>query len=279
MIRTVVLGFVISAALCLAPAMADTGVDADVVYGHKDGMALTYDVYRPASPNGAAVLFMVSGGWVSRWAPPEQFTGLFSPLLDKGYTVYSVRHGSSPRYKVPEAYADVTRALRHVKANAETYDIDPERIGVFGYSAGGHLSLMLGTTADSGNPESTDPVEKIPSGVKAVVAFFPPVDLQPIVGPNDRFPALDFDSELADDVSPLLHVTEDDPPTLLLHGDMDELVPLSNSERMHAALKEQGVATDMIVFEGEGHGFQKPEARNRSVEALTAWFEEHLGGE
>ena len=75
----------------------------DIVYGHKDGMALTFDVFKPASPNGAGILYMVSGGWFSRWRAPEEAEVGYAPLLEAGFTVFSVRHGSSPRYHVAEA--------------------------------------------------------------------------------------------------------------------------------------------------------------------------------
>ena len=81
-------------------------IEADVVYGHKAGMALTYDILTPEEPNGAAVLFMVSGGWYSSWIQPERVIGMFQFLLDEGFTVIPVRHGSSPRFKVPEAVAE-----------------------------------------------------------------------------------------------------------------------------------------------------------------------------
>ncbi len=254
----------------------DPSIIPDVVYGHKDGMALTFDVIRPeGKANGAAVLFMVSGGWVSRWSPPEVMRGYFSAALEKGFTVIAVRHGSSPRYKVPEAYADVKRAVRFVRLHAKDYGIDPGRLGVYGGSAGGHLSLMLGLDSDPGDPESKDEVLRQSSRVAAVVAYFPPVDLRGMTGPNDRFPALDFDASLAASISPILHVSSDDPPILLVHGDADTLVPVNNSERIHAALNKEKVETKMIIIEGAGHGF-RGEAAAEASEALAAWFEKHL---
>ncbi len=123
----------------------DLQITPDVVYGHKDGMALTFDVFRPSNAHGGAVLYMVSGGWVSRWGPPQRLAGRsFSGLLETGLTVIAVRHGSAPRYKVPEAEADVRRALRYVRLHAADLGVDAHRLGVFGGSAGGHLSLMLG---------------------------------------------------------------------------------------------------------------------------------------
>ena len=103
-----------------AAAFADENpsiqVKADVVYGHKDGLALTMDVFEPASnANGAAILFIVSGGWYSHWAPVEQIQPRFEPYLAHGYTMIAVRHGSSPRYSIPEAVADVRRMFMNHK--------------------------------------------------------------------------------------------------------------------------------------------------------------------
>lgn len=266
--------------ICLLGAsatFAEPSVDVvpDVVYGHKMGMALTFDVLKPTQPNGAGILYMVSGGWVSRWAPPERTAARLQKLLDAGFTVFAVRHGSSPLFKVPDAVADVRRATRFIHANAATWGVDPERLGVFGGSAGGHLSLMLGLASDEGDASASDPVLKEGDRVAAVVAYFPPVDLTSIVGPNDRFPALDFAKDEAEAISPIFFVSSDDPPTLLVHGDADTLVPLSNSERIYAAFEKADVETNLIVIKGAGHGFRGKDAED-ATEALVAWFQRYL---
>ena len=263
--------------IATAPA-ADVSITPDIVYGHKAGMALVYDVLKPSEGNGAAVLFMVSGGWFSRWAPPEERQRQFAYLLDAGFTVIPVHHGSAPRFKVPEAVADVRRAVRHVRANAERFGIDPNRLGVMGGSAGGHLSLMLGLASDAGDPEAEEPVQRESNRIHAVVAYFPPVDLSGAAGPNERFPALDFDPTLAADVSPINFVSADDPPVLMIHGDQDRLVPLANSERMQAALSEVDVANKVVVIEGAGHGFRGPD-RNRAQRETVAFFQTHLAAQ
>ena len=101
------------------------------------------------NPNGAGVIYMVSGGWFSIWRPPENRVALFQPLLAEGFTVFAVHHGSAPRFKVPDAVSDVRAAVRHIRENAESHGVDANRLGVWGGSAGGHLSLMLGL-----NPEA-----------------------------------------------------------------------------------------------------------------------------
>ena len=292
------------ALLCVAgPAHAQTGesIIPDVVYGHKDGMALTFDVFRPpGTPNGAGILYMVSGGWVSRWTAPKEDRSRFEALLNEGFTVFSVRHGSSPRFNVPEAFADVQRAVRFVRLHALTYGVDADRLGVWGTSAGGHLSLMLGLASDKGDPMATDEVLRVSNRVAAVVAYYPPVDLRARETPNshfpanfpeeplffasgiavpgaaNRFPAVGFDDSLGASVSPVLHVSSDDPPTLLVHGDVDTLVDINNSRLIHASLVDEGVTTDLVVIEGSGHGFRTPEHSALATEALVQWFNTHL---
>jgi acetyl esterase/lipase len=159
-------------------AQSPVAITPDVIYGHKDGMAMTFDVFRPeSSPNGIGLLHMVSGGWVSSWTPPEQAIQRYRFLLDQGFTVFSVRHGSSPRYFVPDAASDVKLAARYINLHAVDFGVDPERLGVWGSSAGGHLSLMLGLTADGGHPDGTTPEESAPSRIAAVVAYVPPTEL------------------------------------------------------------------------------------------------------
>jgi acetyl esterase/lipase len=258
-------------------------ITPDVVYGHKAGMALTFDVIQPQKPNGAGVLFMMSGGWFSGWVPPEGFVSPAAPdgfkhfreLVDKGYTLFIVRHGSAPQFKVPEAVDDVRRAVRYIRLHAKDYGIDPDRIGVCGGSAGGHLSLMLGVASDEGTKDSKDEVDRTSDRVAAVVSYFPPVDLREWVGPNDQFPALEFDPQLAESVSPVLHVTPDDPPALLVHGDKDDLVKLDNSERILAKFKEHNVPCDLLVIEGAGHGFVGEQGKKAS-QTLIDWFDKHL---
>ena len=95
-----------------ARAADEPQIVPDVVYGHKDGMALTFDVIKPARPNGAGLLSIQSGGWYSGWVEPKVVLGIVRPYLEKGYTVFIVRHGSAPKYTVPEAVADVRRSVR-----------------------------------------------------------------------------------------------------------------------------------------------------------------------
>jgi len=257
-------------------------IEPDIVYGHKDGLALSMDVYHPeGEANGAGVLFMVSGGWVSRWAPPEQTMFLFKPLLDAGYTVFAVRHGSSPRYAIPEIVKDVRRSVRFVHHHAERFEVDAKRLGAFGMSAGGHLALMLGTTGDDGDSSSRDEILRASSRVAAVVALVPPTDLRVAVweAPESlpaykNFPALDLDLERAKEFSPLVHVTPDDAPSLVVMGGKDELVPPRHGKWIEEAFEREGVKHQLVIHPDSGHGLDG--SHQQTFEAMVDWFDQHL---
>ncbi len=250
-------------------------IQADLVYGHKDGLAMTMDLYEPiGEPNGAALMFMVSGGWVSIWAPPESLEPLFHPFLERGYKVFSVRHGSSPRYLIPDAVQDVRQALSFVATNAEKYGFDPNRIGVLGFSAGGHLSLMLGTTTN----QPTEGIADSDAKVAAVASVFAPTDLKPYMEStqlSEQFPALKFDASQGETYSPLFHATKDDAATLLIHGDKDDLVPHFHSEKMHQSFLEAEVPTELVIIKGAGHAFDEA-GKKQAFDAMIQWFDKHL---
>lgn len=262
----------------------DPKIQADVVYGHKDGMALTFDVYRPEKPNGAAVLFVQSGGWYSIWADPKKALPNAVPFTTKGYTMFVVRHGSAPKYAVPDAVADMRRSVRYIRLHAKDWGIDPDRIGVMGGSAGGHLTLMLATTADDGDPNAEDEVLRQSDRIAAAVALFPPTDLRgwttdppaEIKKHAGLKPPLTFDAAKEPEVSPLLHVTPKTAPVLLIHGDKDALVPLEHSTKIMTALEAAKVPSKLVVIEGAGHGFDPKQTQTQVTPALMEWFDKHL---
>src|SRR6478672_829549 len=229
----------------------------DVIYGRKFGTALTMDVFRPKEPNGAAIVWVVSGGWFSSHdAVPKKFGG-------GGFTMFAVVHGSQPRFTIEDAVQDLNRAIRFIRYHAKDYDIDPDRIGITGGSAGGHLSLMQGIKPADANEKSPDPVERVSSRVQAVACLFPPTDFLNYGEPGkvawtttlNWLPApFDFEKSertkksnpfslhfvkvgaeeqkaIAKEVSPIYWVTEKAPPTLIIHGDEDKVVPIEQSRR------------------------------------------------
>lgn len=273
----------------------------DVIYGRKFGTALTMDVFTPkGTSNGGALILVISGGFFSSH---EAISPMFiRPFVARGYTVFAVVHGSQPRYTVPEIVQDLNRAVRFIRHNAKEFKIDPARIGVSGASAGGHLSLMLGTAGDKGNPNAKDPVNRESSRVQSVACFFPPTDFLNYGGPGkelihakDHAPPfraafeyfeLDKESkvwvEITDadrlrkttrEVSPISHVSADDAPTLIYHGDADDLVPLQQSETFVAKLKETGVDAKLVVKTGAGHGWL---TMALDLGAFADWFDAHM---
>jgi acetyl esterase/lipase len=273
----------------------------DVIYGRKFGTALTMDIFTPKKePKGVGVIMVISGGFFS--SRESIIPGFVRPLTERGYTVFAVLHGSQPRYTIPEIVQDINRAVRFIRYHAKNYGIDPERIGITGASAGGHLSLMLGTAGDTGNPNASDPVDRVSSRVQAVACFFPPTDFLNYGKPGDAkihatdhappyraafdYRELDKESrlwvpitdpkrlaEIARDISPVSHVTPDDPPTLIIHGDQDRLVPLQQSELMIDKLSKAGVKTNLVLKKGAGHGWMGME---KDETLLIDWFDKYL---
>ena len=259
-------------------------IHADIVYGHKDGMALTLDIIQPPEPNGAAVLWIQSGGWYSGWNEPSHFLVSGKSYLDRHYTLVIVRHGSAPRYQVPDAVADVRRAVRFMHLKAQDYGIDENRLGVIGGSAGGHLTLMLATTGDDGDISSKDAVLRKSSRIAAAVAIFPPTDLRGFVNNPPQAirdipalkPPLQFDETLEASVSPILHVSDETAPILMIHGDKDELVPLAHSTNKEEAIKKTKAISKLVVVQGAGHGFDAKQQNEIVSPETLGWFEEYL---
>jgi acetyl esterase/lipase len=268
----------------------------DVVYGHKDGLALTMDVLTPAeNPKGLGVILVSSGGWRSGKSnvPGEddarrQREHWVQGLLKGGYTLFIMRHGSTPRYHVPEMVDDIRRGVRFVRAHAADYGVDPNHLGITSGSSGGHLALMVGLTGDDGRADSKDPVERTSSRVQAIVAWFPPTDLvnfgkergyanveklrpgffQEIFGKVD-----DLESQLKS-ISPIEQISADDPPVLLIHGDRDIVVPLQQSEVFKAKFDSAGLPVKLIVHPKGGHS-EWPGIMD-DYPAVWEWFDKYL---
>lgn len=256
----------------------------DVIYGHRDGMALTYDVFKPVKgANGALVVNMVSAGWRSQWGPPEERQARYQWLIDKGFTVVALHHASAPRFPLTDAVADIRLGMRHIKLHATEYGADPSRIGVWGASAGGHLSLVAGLMADDGDPAAGNPLERSSNRVAAVVAYFPPTDLDVLLAGRDRSGTIDFDESLRASVSPAHFADAGDPPTLIITGDADKGVPPSQSEAMKTALDLVGVENQLMRYAGADHDFyvkgdpvRTDAYANAAMNAMVAWMEQHL---
>ncbi|MGO9468480.1 MAG: prolyl oligopeptidase family serine peptidase [Isosphaeraceae bacterium] len=272
----------------------------DVVYGRKYGTALTMDVLTPRShPNGAAIIWVISGGWFS--GHDSINPGAVNELLGRGYTIFAVVHGSQPKFTIPEILQDMNRSVRYIRYHAKDFQIDPDRIGITGGSAGGHLSLMQGTAGDTGNPKAADPVDKVSSRVQAVACFYPPTDFLNYGKPGEialgcgtlayfkgAFDFHELDSarpsfvpvtdvgkimEKGRQISPAYHASPDDPPTLIIHGDADHLVPIQQAELFLDKLKAAGVETKLVVKKGAAHGWPD---QSKDMPTIADWFDGHL---
>lgn len=264
----------------------------DVVYGRKFGTALTLDVFRPEKPNGAAVFFMVSGGFNSNHSGVNVRN--YELFLERGYTVFAVVHGSQPRFVVPEILEDIHRAVRFVRHHARRFGVDPQKFGVTGTSSGGHLSLMLGLTGGPGKPDAKDPIDRESSAVQAVACFCPPTDFRNWGAAGDdqlgvgeigsRFKGAwgaqietrEGREALEKVVSPIRFVSARMAPTLVLHGDSDKLVPIHQARIFEEKCRAAGAPYRLVVREGEDHGW--PEMATDRAQ-FVAWFNRHLLGE
>lgn len=263
----------------------------DVIYARKFGTALTLDVFEPAQKNGAAVLFMVSGGFVSSHGAINAKT--YSPFLERGYTVFAVVHACQPKFQIPEITQDIHRAVRYVRHNAVRWGIDTNKFGITGGSAGGHLSLTLGTQGRAGSETAKDPVDRASSEVQAVACFFPPTDFLNWSEPGDdqvgigkvgsrfqgafgpRSETAEGRRELGQEISPINFVTSNMPPTLVIHGDADKLVPIYQAQIFQKKCQEVGAPFQLIVKPGADHGWSGME---KDLVLFADWFDEHLRG-
>jgi acetyl esterase/lipase len=266
---------------------------------------LTAEVFVPDTRNGRGVVWVVSSGGASSREQTLQttFERRLVPLLQHGYTVFAVMHGSAPRFQVEDFIQDVRRAVRFVRYSADQYGLDANRLGIVGSSSGGAIALMVALDAQEGDPTAADPIERVSSRANVVAAFFAPTDFESFGDQNEdvvafmrqqygvvdpSFQFFDVDSAgvailVQDDaeraqrlraVSPVTYVTPDDPPVLLIHGDQDRVIPLRQSERLYERLGTAGVIRQLIVREGRGHAWNGWES---DAELVTQWLDTHLG--
>jgi acetyl esterase/lipase len=291
---------------------AQARVEKNIVYGMYSGLGLLMDVYRPAQSNGIAIVAIQGSGWYSPMrydaaalkANPEVIRHA-ERFAAAGYTVFVINHRQAPRFRYPAPVEDAQRAVRFVRFHASDYGITSDRIGVWGSSSGGHLVELLGTMDGKGDVSDSDPVNRLSAKVQAVVALFAPADMSsmfsttsrpgtvsalmgfayqdPSVGPPGLARPDDFENRLYRDASPLTHVTADDAPMLLMHGDQDVIVPIKQSEIMEGALKQAGVKVSFIRVPGGKHGpnFQFPAGDPRLPDHIgeaVRWFDAQLKG-
>ena len=288
-----------------AQAQKNNFSQEELIYGRKDGMGLTMVWIKPKiKANRKAIIRVQSGAWVSGYNGLEIQTELLQPYLKKGYSVFTVMHGSQPRYAIPDAVSDLKRAVRYVRYNADKFGIDPNHIGISGFSSGGHLSLMVAMAEEKIDSMANDPVDRVSSRVQAAAVFYPPTDFMNW-GKNDFNILLDknlinnvrlteaFNFKILDrrartlsvisdsavkykiikEISPIYAISSDDPPVFIIHGDADRIVPIQQSESFITKLKEAGVINKLIIKKGVGHAIEDmlPEFYQ-----FSEWFDKYL---
>lgn len=262
----------------------DVTFEAGVEYANPDGQHLQLDIARPKTGDGPfpAVICIHGGGF--RAGKREGYDGLCIKLAQKGYVAMTVTYRLAPKYQFPAAVHDTKAAVRWARANAAKYKIDPERIGVTGGSAGGHLAQFLAVTegvkefeGDGGNADQS-------TKVTCVVNVYGPSDFTKSYGKSvDAAVVLPLwlggNLETAKKThvraSPLNWVTPNAAPTLCIHGTEDKYVAHEHAVWLTDRLKAAGVEVELLTLEGAGHGFKGKDAE-ASEKALIAFFDKHL---
>jgi acetyl esterase/lipase len=256
-------------------------VTPDIVYGHAAGEDLKMDLARPKGMThpAPAILWIHGGAW--RGGNKGEFERLIQESARKGYVAASINYRLLPKYTFPAQVEDAKCAVRYLRANAEKLQIDPNRIGAVGSSAGAHLSMMLGAMdtgdgleGDGGSPDAS-------SRVQVVVSYAGPTDLAvpfPIAskkliadfvgGPTEE------KADVAKAASPITYVSPGDPPMLLIQGTKDPLVPHAQAIEMVEALTKAGVPGRVELMMGEGHGW--PKEHDRVMRATFEYLDRYL---
>jgi acetyl esterase/lipase len=233
----------------------------DITYCAPDNSPQVMDIYVPDAGGPWPVLVYVHGGAWMRGDKAEPMMSLFArSMTAQGYLVASINYRLYPAGQFPAMIQDVKCAVRFLRANAAEYNLDPERVGAVGVSAGGHLVSLLGTTDASTGWDVGEYLEQS-SRVQAVIAMAGVMDLSRNF-PNADIEAMKhvgFGEYNVVEASPISHVTPDDPPFLLIHGDRDELVPVEQSQLMYDRLIQENVPAQLVIVQNARHSFTAPD--------------------
>lgn len=260
----------------------------DVEYGKGGERSLKLDILRPKKAPAQpmpVVVYIHGGAW--RGGNKAGMPGLCNRLAQQGYFCVSVQYRFSQEAVFPAQIEDTKCAIRYLRAHAKQYNINPDRIGAWGHSAGGHLVALLGTAGDAKDLEGKGGWQDQSSRIQCVIDCFGPADFTVIPkgleGVKEAMSSpvtqllggpVPQNMEKAAKASPITYVSKDDPPILIMHGDADPTVPISQSEKFYEALKKAGVDATLHVVKGAGHGFRGPEIE----EVTAAFFDKHLKG-
>lgn len=262
-----------------------------VTYCRMEDVQLKADIYLHLNSNEPVPLLIHihGGGWTTGDKRIGDGFIKYDPLLNAGFAVASINYRLAPDYKMADMIADVRCAVRSFRAHAAEYNIDPDRIGVWGESAGAQLAALLGTMDDQFSEYDIGEYTTFSSRVQAVVDLFGPSDFITFyydgnhisLGPTTEsiFGSDDIHDPIFTDASPVTHISSDDPPFLIVHGDADESVPLSQSQEFYTKLLAAGVDAQLIVVKGGDHGLTKETvipSREAIIQMIVDFFTEKL---
>ena len=217
----------------------------------------TLTPYLPAKEKatGAAMIVCPGGGY-SHLADHEG--GPVAEWLSaQGITAFVLKYRYGPRYKHPAPLLDVARAIRTVRARAGEWHIDPNRIGILGFSAGGHVASTIGTHFDAGKPDAADPIERVGSRPDLMILIYPVITMKDFTHAGSKRMLLGENpsAELMTLLSNEEQVTKDTPPAFLVHTADDPGVPVENSLRFASAMRKAKVPVEVHIYEHGPHGF------------------------
>ena len=255
----------------------------DLVIGKNGDQDLAGDLFLPpeGTENGAAIVFVHGGGW--REGDKSQLRGYGILLARHGFVCLCTAYRLSHEALWPAQIQDVKCAIRYMRTHADDLKIDPNRIGVSGNSAGGHLSLMAGLSVYESDFEGKTGNNEVNSKVKAICAIYPPAQIRkfdntdPIIDAYKALMGKDARQEDYDKASPLLQIQADFPPTMLIHGSADSVVNLADSTDLYKKLTEKGVPSELHIYSEEEHAFDSQSGYGRTVAELqNLFFKKHL---
>jgi acetyl esterase/lipase len=257
--------------------MPNIDIEKDVIYGDAGNRPLRLDIYRPETPNGAAVLIVHGGGW-SRGSK-DMLGPASTALAEQGFVVLAQEYRLTGEAPFPANIHDVKRAIRWAKENAGRLGFDADRLCLEGHSAGAHLVLLAAGTPDDARLDPPEGRGGVSQRVAAVCAIYPPTLFhfdgeRPSGALAARvLPGADASAEAAELASPITHVTPDYPPVMLLHGDADKVVPVSASRRFEERARAAGAKVDLHIYAGLPHGFANhPEIRPAMMRMIGGFF-------
>jgi acetyl esterase/lipase len=296
-ISLIMLGLVYMMSLSLSAQPAkDIFIEKDIVYGHAGGVDLKFDLAKPIEGIGPfpIIVFFHGGGWQA--GDKSHGHHWIQMFAKSGYVGVTVGYRFAPAFKWPSQVQDAKTAIRYLRANAEALNIDPDRIGVMGESAGGYLALMVGVTDPADDLEGDGGSPEISSGVHAVVSYFsvsdftlPGAKLSQEVETDvmqyykkplsevlaDFIGTQDPDDSILTKMSVITYIDKNDPPVQIFQGDTDPFVSVEQAQRLKRALEKANVPHELVLVKGGGHGWTG-ELQDKTNRQMLAFFEREL---